>query len=78
MSFVGIGWGLQFDHRTAEQRPEAGPIAADPIGQVAGQLGDLRLRAQEEASKLRMRILQLESVLRGLGAVIPEADGVSA
>ncbi len=39
---------------------------------------DLRLRAQEEASKLRMRILQLESVLRGLGAVIPEADGVSA
>lgn len=39
---------------------------------------DMRLRAQEEASKLRMRILQLESVLRGLGAVIPEAEGVSA
>jgi len=40
------GRWLQLDHGTAEQRPETGPIAADPIGQVAGQLGDLRLRAQ--------------------------------
>jgi hypothetical protein len=39
---------------------------------------DLRLRAQEEASALRTRIRQLESVLRQLGAVIPETDGVSA
>lgn len=39
---------------------------------------DMRLRAQEEASVLRMRIRQLESILRGLGAIIPETDGVSA
>ncbi len=39
---------------------------------------DMRLRAQEEASALRTRIRQLESVLRQLGAVIPETDGVSA
>ena len=34
----------------------------------------MRLRAQEEASALRMRVRQLESTLRGLGAVIPPED----
>ncbi len=34
----------------------------------------MRLKAQEEASALRMRVRQLESTLRGLGAVIPPED----
>lgn len=38
----------------------------------------LRLRAQEEASALRTRVRQLESTLRGLGAVIPADDPVTA
>lgn len=36
----------------------------------------MRLKAQEEASALRMRVRQLESTLRGLGAVIPPEDPV--
>ncbi|WP_240796966.1 hypothetical protein [Stenotrophomonas maltophilia] len=39
---------------------------------------ELRLRAQEEASALRTRVRQLESTLRGLGAVIPPEDPVTA
>lgn len=38
----------------------------------------MRLKAQEEASALRMRVRQLESTLRGLGAVIPPEDPVVA
>jgi len=36
----------------------------------------MRLKAQEEASALRMRVRQLESTLRALGAVIPPEDPV--
>jgi hypothetical protein len=36
----------------------------------------MRLKAQEDASALRIRVRQLESTLRGLGAVIPPEDPV--
>lgn len=36
----------------------------------------MRLKAQEDASALRIRVQQLESMLRGLGAVIPPEDPV--
>lgn len=32
---------------------------------------ELRLKAQEEASRLRIRVDQLEAVLRGMGATVP-------
>jgi len=35
---------------------------------------DMRLRAQEESSALRQRVLLLESTLRQLGAVIPPGE----
>ena len=41
---------------------------------VTSQLDEeikMRQAAQEEAHKLRLRVLTLESVIRGLGAVIP-------
>lgn len=41
---------------------------------VTAQLDEeikLRQAAQEEAHRLRMRVMTLESVIRGLGAVIP-------
>lgn len=37
---------------------------------------ELRLKAQEDASALRIRVQQLESMLRGLGAVIPPENPV--
>ncbi|KAA9003486.1 hypothetical protein FJU31_04065 [Stenotrophomonas cyclobalanopsidis] len=37
---------------------------------------EMRLKAQEDASALRIRVQQLESMLRGLGAVIPPENPV--
>lgn len=44
------------------------------LGRIGTQLDEeikLRREAQEEAHRLRMRVQTLESLLRGLGAVIP-------
>lgn len=43
-------------------------------GAITAQLNDeitLRRAAQEEAHRLRLRVMTLESTLRGMGAVIP-------
>ncbi|MGE8282819.1 MAG: hypothetical protein ACN6PX_03005 [Stenotrophomonas lactitubi] len=36
----------------------------------------LRMTAQEEAHRLRLRIMSLEAAMRGVGAVIPPEDPV--
>lgn len=41
------------------------------LGQQLADEMKLRMAAQEEAHRLRLRVLSLEASLRGLGAVIP-------
>lgn len=40
---------------------------------------EMRLRrlAEEEAHRLRLRVMSLESILRGLGAVVPDVETVT-
>ena len=42
------------------------------MGQQLDQEIKLRMSAQEEAHRLRLRVLTLESAMRSIGAVIPE------
>ncbi|WP_312321003.1 hypothetical protein [Stenotrophomonas sp.] len=85
-------WGALLSRRKERTETEANIGLVEGLSKRVGELEvrvltqdqrlqqefDGRLRAQEEASRLRMRILQLESALRGLGVVIPDPDQVSA
>ena len=85
-------WGAFLSRRKERTETDANIGLIDGLSKRVGELEirvltqdqrlqqefDGRLRAQEEASRLRIRILQLESALRGLGVVIPDAEQVSA
>ncbi len=52
-------------------RIEALEAAQVRMGQTLQEEMKLRMAAQEEAHRLRLRVMTLEAALRGLGAVIP-------
>lgn len=52
-------------------RVEALESAQVRMGQTLAEEMKQRMAAQEEAHRLRLRVMTLEAALRGLGAVIP-------
>jgi len=58
-------------YKRLAERVEVLERAQLTLGQQLAEEVKLRMAAQEEAHRLRLRVRTLESVIRGLGAVIP-------